>query len=128
MVKILYCVNTQISIPPLPHCMFIQCQIMSILPLRVFLSLLLTVSHPEPCGGGTAVHDTSDAISQNMLEEGLSEHDHITLNTIIYCVTKQQTDNQKFIHERMITFYINDRASRAKKHSADIDENNDFLL
>ena len=78
--------------------------------------------------GGTAVHDTSDAISQNMLEEGLSEHDHITLNTIIYCVTKQQTDIQKFIHERMITFYINYRASRAKKRSADVDENSDFLL
>ena len=49
-----------------------------------------------------------------MLEEGLLEHDHITLNTIIYCVTKQQTDNQKFIHGRMITCYINYRASRKK--------------
>ena len=63
-----------------------------------------------------------------MLEEGLLEHDHITLNTIIYCVTKQQTDNQKFIHGRMITCYINYRASREKKHSADIDENNDFCF
>ena len=34
-----------------------------------------------------------------MLEEGLFEQDHISLNTTIYCVTKQQIDNQKFIHE-----------------------------
>ena len=34
---------------------------------------------------------------KNMLEEGL--HDQITLNTTIYRVTKQQIDNQKFIHE-----------------------------
>ena len=67
-------------------------------------------------------------VVKNMLEEGLLEHDHITLNTIIYCVTKQQTDNQKFIHGRMITCYINYRASREKKHSADIDENNDFCF
>ena len=63
-----------------------------------------------------------------MLEEGLLEHDHITLNTIIYCVTKQQTDNQKFIQGRMITCYINYHASREKKHSADIDENNEFCF
>ena len=36
---------------------------------------------------------------KNMLEEGLLEHDHITLNTTVYCVTKQQIDNRKFIHE-----------------------------
>ena len=36
---------------------------------------------------------------KNMLEEGLLEHDHITLNTRIYCVTKQQIDDQTFIHE-----------------------------
>ena len=36
---------------------------------------------------------------ENMLEEGLSEHDHITLNTTVHCVTKQQIDNRKFIHE-----------------------------
>ena len=30
-----------------------------------------------------------------MLEEGLLEHDHTTVNTTIYCVTKQlQIDNQ----------------------------------
>ena len=34
-----------------------------------------------------------------MLEEGLQEHDHITLNTTIYCVTKQQIDNRKLIYE-----------------------------
>ena len=54
---------------------------------------------------GMALHGKSDIISQttvnfnyflsvkNMLEEGLLEHDHITLNTPIYCVTKQQIDN-----------------------------------
>ena len=37
---------------------------------------------------------------KNMLEEGLLEHDHVTLNTTIYCVTKQlQIDNRKFVHE-----------------------------
>ena len=36
---------------------------------------------------------------KNMLEEGLLEHDHITLNTTMYCVTKQLIDNQKIIHE-----------------------------
>ena len=36
---------------------------------------------------------------KNMLKEGLLEHDHITLNTTVYCVTKQQIDNRKFIHE-----------------------------
>ena len=36
---------------------------------------------------------------KSMLEEGLLEHDHITLNTTIYCVTKQQIDNRKFVHE-----------------------------
>ena len=34
-----------------------------------------------------------------MLEEGLLEHDHITLNTTMYCVTKQLIDNQQIIHE-----------------------------
>ena len=59
---------------------------------------------------GMALHGKSD-ISQttvnfnyflsvkNMLEEGLLEHDHITLNTPIYCVTKQQIDNWNFIYE-----------------------------
>ena len=35
----------------------------------------------------------------NMLEEGLLELDHTTLNTTIYCTTKQQIDNRKLIHE-----------------------------
>ena len=60
---------------------------------------------------GMALHGKSDIISQttvnfnyflsvkNMLEEGLLEHDHITLNTPIYCVTKQQIDNWNFIYE-----------------------------
>ena len=34
-----------------------------------------------------------------MLEEGLLEHDHITLNTTMYCVTKQLIDNEQIIHE-----------------------------
>ena len=35
-----------------------------------------------------------------LLEEGLLEHDHVTLNTTIYCVTKRlQIDNRKFAHE-----------------------------
>ena len=34
-----------------------------------------------------------------MLEEGLLELDHTTLNTTIYCTTKQQIDNRKLIHE-----------------------------
>ena len=33
-----------------------------------------------------------------MVEEGLLEHDHITLNTTIYCVKKQQMDNRNFIY------------------------------
>ena len=32
-----------------------------------------------------------------MLEEGLLEHYHITLNATIYCVTTQQIDNREFI-------------------------------
>ena len=36
---------------------------------------------------------------KNMLEEGLLEHDHITLNTTMYCVTKQLIDNEQIIHE-----------------------------
>ena len=40
---------------------------------------------------------------KNMLEEGLSEHDHITLNTTVHCVTKQQLDNRKFGHEPTTT-------------------------
>ena len=44
-------------------------------------------------------HTTQVILSLNMLEEGLLEHDHITLNTTIYCVTKQLLiDNRKFIH------------------------------
>ena len=38
---------------------------------------------------------------KNMLEEGLLEHDHITLNTTMYCVTKQLIDNEQIIHELM---------------------------
>ena len=36
---------------------------------------------------------------KDMLEEGLLEHDHITLNTTMYCVRKQLIDNQQIIHE-----------------------------
>ena len=37
---------------------------------------------------------------KNMPEEGLLEHDHVALNTTIYCLTKQlQIDNRKFVHE-----------------------------
>ena len=57
-----------------------------------------------------ALHGKSDIIFQttvnfnyflsvkNMLEEGLLEHDHITLNTTIYCVTKRQIDNWNLIY------------------------------
>ena len=46
-----------------------------------------------------------------MLEEGLLERDHVTLNTTIYCVTKQmQINNQS----RRQSCYINYRASREK--------------
>ena len=60
---------------------------------------------------GMALHGKSGIISQTtvnfnyffsvkkMLEEGLLEHDHITLNTTIYCVTKQLIDNWNFIYE-----------------------------
>ena len=36
---------------------------------------------------------------KNVLEESLIQHDHIILNTAIYCATKQPIDNQTFIHE-----------------------------
>ena len=37
---------------------------------------------------------------KNVLEESLLiQHDHIILNTAIYCATKQPIDNQTFIHE-----------------------------
>ena len=35
---------------------------------------------------------------KNMFEEDLLERDHITLNTTIYRITKQQLDKRKFIH------------------------------
>ena len=35
---------------------------------------------------------------KNMSEEGL-EHDHITVNTNMYCEILLQQDNQKFIYE-----------------------------
>ena len=45
---------------------------------------------------------------KNMLEEGSSERDHITLNTTIYCVKKQQIVKRKFIHEpaTIVTYII----------------------
>ena len=36
---------------------------------------------------------------KNVLKEGLLEHEHIALNTTIYYVKKQQTDNGKFSHK-----------------------------
>ena len=36
--------------------------------------------------------------SELQLEEGLLEFDHITLNTTIYCVTKQQIENWTLFH------------------------------
>ena len=41
---------------------------------------------------------------ENVSEEGLLEHDHITLNTTIYCVSRQQVDKRNFIHEPMTIF------------------------
>ena len=83
--------------------MLTQCQMISILPCWGLS--LVTENHR----GATAVHDTSDTISKpvnfnyflsvkSMLEEGLLEFDHITLNTTIYCVTKQQIENWTFFH------------------------------
>ena len=48
-----------------------------------------------------------------MSEEGL-EHDHVAVNTTIYCVIPQPVDNRKFFHQRMTTI---NRLSR--EHSAD---------
>ena len=46
-------------------------------------------------------------------------HDHITLNTTIYHVTKQQIDNRKFIHEPttivLLHKPVNYRASRESR-------------
>ena len=77
-----------------------------------------------------ALHGKSYIISQttvnfnyflsvkNMLEEGLLEHDHITLNTTIYCVTKQQTDNWNFIYELTTIVFHKLSCKPLKKHSA----------
>ena len=54
-----------------------------------------------------------------MLEEGLQEHDHITLNTTIYCVTKQQIDNGKFIYEPTTIVLYKLLCKPWKQHSAD---------
>ena len=37
-----------------------------------------------------------------MLQEGL-QHDHIAVNTTIYCVIQPRVDNQRFIYEPMTT-------------------------
>ena len=56
---------------------------------------------------------------KNMLEEDLLEHDHITSNTTIYCVTKQRVDNRKFIREpTTIVLHIKTIVQAVKKHSA----------
>ena len=42
-----------------------------------------------------AVNFNHSFLVKIMLEEGLLEHDHTTVNTTIYCVTEQlQIDNQ----------------------------------
>ena len=56
---------------------------------------------------------------ENMSEEGLLEHDHITLNTTIYCVTRQQVDKRNFIHETMTIFLHELLCKPWKMHSAD---------
>ena len=55
-----------------------------------------------------------------LLEEGLLEHDHVTLNTTIHCVTKQlQIDNRKFVHEPTTIVVHKLSCKPWKKHSAD---------
>ena len=41
----------------------------------------------------TQVIPSLKPVNFDMLEEGLLEFDHITFNTTIYCVTKQQIEN-----------------------------------
>ena len=69
---------------------------------------------------------------ENMSEEGLLEHDHITLNTTIYCVTRQQVDKRNFIHKTMTIFLHELLCKPWKMHSADrkykiIDGNNNKI-
>ena len=49
---------------------------------------------------------------KNMSEKGLG-HDHITVNTTIYCEIPLQLENQKFIFMPITTIY---RVSREKKN------------
>ena len=45
--------------------------------------------------------------SEKDVKRRFIDHDHITLNTTIYYVTKQQIDNRKFIHEKLTILYKN---------------------
>ena len=56
---------------------------------------------------------------KNMSEEGL-EHDHITVNTNMYCEILLQQDNQKFIYESQWQLPIEYVSREKKKHSADL--------
>ena len=90
--------------------MLIQCQIISIL-LCIGLSYLIINDKSLRAMEAVRPYMTQVMPSlkpvnfnyflfvKNVLEEGLLEHDHVTFNTTIYCVTKQQIDDQKFIHE-----------------------------
>lgn len=60
--------------------------------------------HPVDCNCFLSV--------KNMSEKGL-EHDHITVNTTIYCEIPLQLDNQKFIFMPKTTIYC---LSREKKN------------
>ena len=86
----------------------IQCQIISILSCRgLFYSIINGKSLRTMEAIRTYTTQVMPSLKpanfncflSDMLEEGLLEHDHISLNTTIHCVTKQQIDNWNFIHE-----------------------------
>ena len=84
--------------------MLIQCQIISILLCRGLSKLIINgksgrnmeVIRLYTTQVMPALEPVNFLSVKNMLEEGLLEDDHITLNTTAYCVTKQQIDNRKF--------------------------------
>ena len=90
--------------------MLIQCQIISMFPGRG-LSWLIINGKSLRTMKAARTHTTQVMPSlkpvnfndfllvKNILEEGLLEHDHITLKTTIYCETKQQIDNRKCSHK-----------------------------
>ena len=103
----------------------IQCQIISILSCRgLFYSIINGKSLRTMEAIRTYTTQVMPSLKpvnfncflSDMLEEGLLEHHHISLNTTIHCATKQQIDNWNFIHEPTTIVYIHFRASREKRH------------